>query len=181
MSPAATDLYVAVTYVDGEGVDGYAYAMVPTDAPGVVVHDDWGALGMRASGSNSISFECVELPESGVRGGFRAGDRCDLNRWLPLIKWLLAIPHYILLVFLYLAVIVLVIGAWFAILFTGRYPRGIFDFVEGPAGAAACRPARRAWRRRGARGVGPKWRGSPFTLRACVRRGVGQVGPPGCG
>jgi alkylation response protein AidB-like acyl-CoA dehydrogenase len=74
MSPAATDLYVAVTYADGEGSERYAYAMVPTDAPGVVMHDDWDALGMRASGSNSISLEGVELPESGVRGGFRAGD-----------------------------------------------------------------------------------------------------------
>jgi hypothetical protein len=55
----------------------------------------------------------------------------DLNRWLPLVKWLLAIPHYIVLFFLYLATIVVVIGAWFAILFTGRYPRGIFEFVEG--------------------------------------------------
>jgi hypothetical protein len=55
----------------------------------------------------------------------------DLNRWLPLVKWFLAIPHYIVLFFLYLAVIVVVIVAWFAILFTGRYPRGIFDFVEG--------------------------------------------------
>ena len=52
----------------------YAYAMVPTDAPGVVVHDDWDALGMRASASNSVTLEGVELPESGVRGGFRAGD-----------------------------------------------------------------------------------------------------------
>jgi alkylation response protein AidB-like acyl-CoA dehydrogenase len=74
MSPAATDLYVAVTYADGAGTERYAYAMVPTDAPGVIVHDDWDALGMRASGSNSISLEGVELPESGVRGGFRAGD-----------------------------------------------------------------------------------------------------------
>src|SRR5215218_5275073 len=74
MSPAATDLYVAVSYADGEGVERYAYAMVPTDAPGAVVHDDWEALGMRASGSNSVSLEGVELPESGVRGGFRAGD-----------------------------------------------------------------------------------------------------------
>jgi alkylation response protein AidB-like acyl-CoA dehydrogenase len=74
MSPAATDLYVAVTYVDGDGAERYAYAMVPTDAPGVVVHDDWDALGMRASGGNSISLEGVELAESGVRGGFRAGD-----------------------------------------------------------------------------------------------------------
>src|SRR2546421_4130568 len=74
MSPAATDLYVAVTYVDGDGTERYAYAMVPVDAPGVVVHDDWDALGMRASGSNSISLEGVQLPESGVRGGFRSGD-----------------------------------------------------------------------------------------------------------
>jgi alkylation response protein AidB-like acyl-CoA dehydrogenase len=74
MSPAATDLYVAVSYVDDDGVERYAYAMVPTDLPGVVINDDWDALGMRASGSNSVSLEGVELPESGVRGGFRAGD-----------------------------------------------------------------------------------------------------------
>src|SRR5213075_2553212 len=55
----------------------------------------------------------------------------DLNRWLPLVKWLLAIPHYIILAFLWLAAIVAVIIAWFAILFTGRYPRGLFDFVVG--------------------------------------------------
>jgi hypothetical protein len=55
----------------------------------------------------------------------------DLNRWLPLVKWLLAIPHYIVLLFLWIAAIVVVIIAWFAILFTGRYPRGLFDFVEG--------------------------------------------------
>jgi Domain of unknown function (DUF4389) len=55
----------------------------------------------------------------------------DLNRWLPLVKWLLAIPHYIVLFFLYIGAIVVVIVAWFAILFTGRYPRGIFDYVEG--------------------------------------------------
>ena len=55
----------------------------------------------------------------------------ELNRWLPLVKWLLAIPHYIVLVFLEIAVVVVVIIAWFAILFTGRYPRGMFDFVVG--------------------------------------------------
>jgi hypothetical protein len=54
-----------------------------------------------------------------------------LNRWLPLVKWLLAIPHYVVLVFLGLAAVVCVILAWFAILFTGRYPRGLFDFVVG--------------------------------------------------
>ena len=55
----------------------------------------------------------------------------DLNRWLPLVKWLLAIPHYIVLAFLWIAAIVCVVIAWFAILFTGRYPRGLFDFVAG--------------------------------------------------
>jgi Domain of unknown function (DUF4389) len=55
----------------------------------------------------------------------------ELNRWLPLVKWLLAIPHYIVLAILYLITILMVIAAWFAILFTGRYPRGIFEFVEG--------------------------------------------------
>ena len=55
----------------------------------------------------------------------------DLNRWLPLVKWLLAIPHYIVLVFLDIAAFFVVIAAWFAILFTGRYPRGMFSFVEG--------------------------------------------------
>ena len=55
----------------------------------------------------------------------------DLNRWLPLVKWLLAIPHYIVLIFLCIAAVVAVIVAWFAVMFTGRYPRAIFDFVEG--------------------------------------------------
>ena len=54
-----------------------------------------------------------------------------LNRWLPLVKWLLAIPHYIVLFFLDIAALVIVIVAWFAFLFTGRYPRGMFDFIEG--------------------------------------------------
>jgi hypothetical protein len=56
--------------------------------------------------------------------------RRDLNRWLPLVKWFLAIPHYIVLIFLNLAAIVAVVIAWFAILFTGRYPRSLFAFVE---------------------------------------------------
>ena len=55
----------------------------------------------------------------------------DLNRWLPLVKWLLAIPHYIVLALLIIGAIVAVIVAWFAILFTGRYPRALFDYVVG--------------------------------------------------
>jgi len=57
--------------------------------------------------------------------------RRDLNRWLPLVKWLLAIPHYIVLLFLYIGLLIAVVIAWFAILFTGRYPRSLFDYVVG--------------------------------------------------
>jgi hypothetical protein len=55
----------------------------------------------------------------------------DLNRWLPLVKWLLAIPHYIVLFFLWIGAVVCAIVAWFAILFTGRFPRGLFDYMVG--------------------------------------------------
>jgi len=57
----------------------------------------------------------------------------DLNRWLPLVKWLLAIPHYVVLIVLWLAAFVAIVVAWFAILLTGRYPRALFDFVVGVA------------------------------------------------
>lgn len=55
----------------------------------------------------------------------------DLNRWLPLIKWFLAVPHYVVLTGLGIAALGCVVGAWFAILFTGRYPRPLFEFVVG--------------------------------------------------
>jgi hypothetical protein len=55
----------------------------------------------------------------------------DLNRWLPLVKWFLAIPHYIVLIVLGIAAVVVTIIAWFAILFTGQYPQGMFSFVVG--------------------------------------------------
>jgi hypothetical protein len=55
----------------------------------------------------------------------------DLNRWLPLVKWLLAIPHYIVLAFLAIGAIVVWVIAWFAILFTGRYPRPLFNYMVG--------------------------------------------------
>ena len=55
----------------------------------------------------------------------------DLNRWMPLVKWILVIPHIIVLIFIFIAVVFCTVFAWFAILLTGRYPKGIFDFVEG--------------------------------------------------
>jgi len=55
----------------------------------------------------------------------------DLNRWLPLVKWLLALPHYVVLFFLVLALLLVLIISWFTILFTGRYPLELFDFAVG--------------------------------------------------
>ena len=74
MSPAATVLFTAVTFVGDDGVERYGYAQVPTDAPGVEIHHDWDALGMRASGSHSVTLAGVELPAEALRGGFVAGD-----------------------------------------------------------------------------------------------------------
>lgn len=65
----------------------------------------------------------IEIPYPDVKN--------ELSPGLPLVKWFLAIPHYIILCFLYVAVMVCVVIAWFAILFTYRYPRGLFDFVVG--------------------------------------------------
>lgn len=58
-------------------------------------------------------------------------DATQLNRWLPLVKWLLAIPHYVVLLFLFIGAFFAILAAWFVILFTGRYPRGLFDYVVG--------------------------------------------------
>jgi hypothetical protein len=69
--------------------------------------------------------------EQAVHLDFAYPDARQLNRWLPLVKWLLAIPHYIVLFFLWLGAAIAVIAAWFAILFTGTYPRGLFGFVVG--------------------------------------------------
>jgi hypothetical protein len=77
----------------------------------------------RYPSTDEQQYVSLEMPYPDVRTG--------LNRWLPLIKWFMAIPHYIVLLFLYLGGVFAVIFAWFAILFTGRYPRGLFDYVEG--------------------------------------------------
>ncbi|HWB35948.1 MAG TPA: DUF4389 domain-containing protein [Rugosimonospora sp.] len=69
--------------------------------------------------------------EQSVHLDYDYPDARELNRWLPLVKWFLAIPHYIVLFFLDIAAFVVVVITWFAILFTGRYPRSLFDFVEG--------------------------------------------------
>lgn len=69
--------------------------------------------------------------EQAVHLDFPYPNALQLNRWLPLVKWILAIPHYFVLIFLAFAAFGAIIGAWFAILFTGTYPRGLFDFVVG--------------------------------------------------
>ena len=69
------------------------------------------------AGEYVVTFE-VDYPE-------------ELNRWLPLVKWLLAIPHIIVLGLLFIAAFVAWVVAWFAILITGRFPRGLFDFLVG--------------------------------------------------
>jgi alkylation response protein AidB-like acyl-CoA dehydrogenase len=73
MSPAADAFYVAVTHLDDNGEERYAYALIPRSTPGLTVNDDWDALGMRASGSHSLTLKDVDVPESAVRGGWPAG------------------------------------------------------------------------------------------------------------
>jgi hypothetical protein len=75
-------------------------------------------------------YPSTDEPQS-VRLDIPCPDATRLNRWLPLAKWLLAIPHYVVLFFLYIGAFFGVIAAWFVILFTGRYPRGIFDYLVG--------------------------------------------------
>jgi alkylation response protein AidB-like acyl-CoA dehydrogenase len=84
MSPAATTLLTAVSFVDDQGVERFGFVQVPADAPGVSINDDWDALGMRASGSHSITLSGVELPSGAVRGGFPTGETVPyLDRNMP--------------------------------------------------------------------------------------------------
>jgi Domain of unknown function (DUF4389) len=73
----------------------------------------------------------MELATSRPRDALEGELAPQLSRWLWLVKWLLAVPHYILLFFLWIAFVVLTVVAFFAVLFTGRYPRGIFEFNVG--------------------------------------------------
>jgi alkylation response protein AidB-like acyl-CoA dehydrogenase len=84
MSPAATALLTSVRFEGEDGVERYGYVQIPADSPGVRINDDWDALGMRASGSHSVSFDGVRLPASALRGGFRTGEPVPyLERNLP--------------------------------------------------------------------------------------------------
>jgi hypothetical protein len=99
---------------------------------------DWN-LELQRFGSRVVAYLALmddHYPSTddhqGVRLDYAYPDAArDLNRWLPLAKWFLAIPHYLVLVVLNLAAVAAVVGAWCAILVTGRYPRGLFGFVEG--------------------------------------------------
>jgi hypothetical protein len=99
---------------------------------------DWNLEMMRFSARISIYFSLMDdrYPstdeQQSVHLDFDYPDaKNDLHPALPLVKWLLAIPHYIVLFFLGIGLFFALIGAWFAILFTGRYPRGIFEYAEG--------------------------------------------------
>jgi alkylation response protein AidB-like acyl-CoA dehydrogenase len=73
MAPAATELATSVVYEGRDGKSRYAFAQIPVSTPGVLIHDDWDGLGMRASGSCSVSFDDVSIPETLLSGGFPAG------------------------------------------------------------------------------------------------------------
>ena len=84
MSPAATVLLTSVGFRGDDGGERYGYVEIPATAPGVTVNDDWDALGMRSSGSHSVTFDGVELTAGALRGGFPAGELAPyLERNLP--------------------------------------------------------------------------------------------------
>lgn len=99
---------------------------------------DWNLELMRFSNRVNVYLALLrdEYPSTDERQALHLDIRYpdaqrELNRWLPLVKWLLAIPHYVVLFFLGIAALVAVVISWFAIVFTGRYPRALFDFVVG--------------------------------------------------
>ena len=99
---------------------------------------DWNLQFQRFSNRIGVYFALMDdrYPstdeEQGVHLGYAYPDvEGELGRGMPLVKWFLAIPHYIVLFFLSIGAFFAIVIAWFAILFTGRYPRGLFDYVEG--------------------------------------------------
>jgi hypothetical protein len=99
---------------------------------------DWNQELARFTGRVHVYFSLLDdkYPSTDERQSLRLDIRypnveTDLMRGMPLVKWLLAIPHYIVLFFLAIGAFVAIVVAWFAILFTGRYPRALFDFVVG--------------------------------------------------
>lgn len=84
MAPAATVLLTSVGFRAEDGGERYGYVEIPATAPGVTINDDWDALGMRSSGSHSVTFDGVQLPPRALRGGFPAGEPAPyLERNLP--------------------------------------------------------------------------------------------------
>jgi len=99
---------------------------------------DWNLELLRFSNRIAIYFALMDdrYPSTDEQQSVRLqfphpNAETELERGMPIVKWLLAIPHYVVLFFLSIGAFFAVIGAWFAILFTGRYPRGLFEFVEG--------------------------------------------------
>jgi hypothetical protein len=99
---------------------------------------DWNRELARFTGRVHLYFSLLDdrYPSTDEQQSLRLDIRypdaeTELMRGMPLVKWLLAIPHYVVLFFLSIGAFVAVVIAWFAILFTGRYPRGLFDFVVG--------------------------------------------------
>ena len=85
MAPAATVLVTSVRFEADDGGERYGWVEIPASASGVRINDDWDALGMRASGSHSVTFEAVELPAGALRGGFPTGATVPfIERNLPL-------------------------------------------------------------------------------------------------
>ncbi|HET7420834.1 MAG TPA: DUF4389 domain-containing protein [Candidatus Dormibacteraeota bacterium] len=98
---------------------------------------DWNLNLMRFSNRVTVFLALLDdrYPstdeEQAVHLDFPYPDARQMNRWLPLVKWLLAIPHYVVLLFLGIGALMAIVAAWFAIVFTGSYPRSLFDFVVG--------------------------------------------------